>query len=174
MAAYSAYELPSVTALIRHFHETAGYPVRSTWLKNIGAGNYPSWPGLNLANATKYFPSAKATIMGHLAPKRQGVRSTKPNPPQPSSPEEPMPQVRSNEIFIQVNPISKLYTDNTGRLPVHARNGHQYVMIAYHCNKNMILAVPFKSRKDTHCLKAYDKIMQRLAPRPKTPGRKVN
>ena len=35
-------------------------------------------------------------------------------------------------------------------------------MIAYHCDANMILSVPFKSRKDTHRLLAYDKLIQRL------------
>ena len=34
-------------------------------------------------------------------------------------------------------------------------------MIAYHCDTNVILAVTFKSRKDTHRLLAYNKIMQR-------------
>ena len=33
LAAYSAYNISSVAALIRYFHATAGYPVRSTWLK---------------------------------------------------------------------------------------------------------------------------------------------
>ena len=73
LKAYSAYDLPSVEALIRYFHAAAGYPVRSTWLKAIGAGSYSTWPGLTLANATKYFPSATATILGHLVQKRQGV-----------------------------------------------------------------------------------------------------
>ena len=36
---YSAYDLPRVEALTRYFHTSAGYPVRSTWLKAIGAGN---------------------------------------------------------------------------------------------------------------------------------------
>ena len=54
LAAYSAYELPIVTALIRYFHEATGYPVRSTWLKAIGAENYSSWTGLKLTNTTKY------------------------------------------------------------------------------------------------------------------------
>ena len=81
LAAYSAYDLPRVAALISYFHAEAGYPVRSAWLKSIGAGNYSSWPGLTLANATKYFPSAVATIVGHLVQKRQGVRSTKAKPP---------------------------------------------------------------------------------------------
>ena len=40
LAAYSAYELPSVVALVRHFHDASGLLVRSTCLKDIGEGNY--------------------------------------------------------------------------------------------------------------------------------------
>ena len=58
--------------------------------------------------------------------------------------------------------ISKLYTDDTGRFPVRARSGNQYVMIAYHCDLNIILACPFSSRKDIHRLVAYNTIMKRL------------
>ena len=39
LEAYSAYDLPSVTALICYFHAAEGYPVRSTWLIAISAGN---------------------------------------------------------------------------------------------------------------------------------------
>ena len=46
---------------------------------------------------------------------------------------------------------------------MHARSGHQYVMIAYHCDANLILVEQFQTRKDTHCMKAYNKIMQRLS-----------
>ena len=63
---------------------------------------------------------------------------------------------------MQVTPISKLYTDDTGRFPIHARSGNQYIMIAYHCNANLILAEPFTSRKDKHSLLAYDKLIQKL------------
>ena len=35
-------------------------------------------------------------------------------------------------------------------------------MIAYHCNANLTPAVPLKSRKYTHHILAYDKLMQRL------------
>ena len=61
-----------------------------------------------------------------------------------------------------VTPISKLYTDDTGRFPVHARSGNRYIMIAYHCDASLIFAEPFSSRKDVHRLLAYNKIMQRL------------
>ena len=125
LVAYRAYELPIVAALIRYFHAAEGYPVCSKRLKEIGAGNYSSWPGIRLANATKYFPSADATIMGHIFQNIQGVRSTKPNPPSTSSPEEPIPQVRSKKLFIQVTPISKLYTDDTGHFLIHDRSENQ-------------------------------------------------
>ena len=39
LAAYSAYDLPSVAALIRYFHTAAGYLVRSTWLKPSALAN---------------------------------------------------------------------------------------------------------------------------------------
>ena len=73
-----------------------------------------------------------------------------------------LPQVKSNKLHVFVTPISKLYTDNTGRFLVHARSGNRYIMITYHCDANLILAEPFPSRKDTHRLLAYNKIMQQL------------
>ena len=90
---YIVYDLPSIEALIRYFYAGAVYPVHSTCLKSISAGNYSSWPGLTLTNATKYCPSAKATIMGHFVQKRQGVRSTKPKLTATISPEPKLPQV---------------------------------------------------------------------------------
>ena len=101
--------------------------------------------------------------MGHLVQKRQGFWSTKPKIPATSSPIPQLPQVRSNELHLQVTPISKLYTDDTSRFPVCAVSVNQYIMSAYHCNANLILTEPFASRKDTHRLLAYDKIMQSLS-----------
>ena len=59
--------------------------------------------------------------------------------------------------------MSKLYTDDTGRFPVRARSGNQYVMLAYHVDGNLILQQPFKTKSDTHRLAAYNTIMMRLA-----------
>ena len=162
LKAYSAYDLTNVRALIRYFHAAAGYPVRSKWFKYIGAGNYYTWPGLTLANATKYCSSVTATILGHRVQKIQGVRSTKTKVPKTSPKEHVLPKVRSNKLHVHVTPISKLYTDDTGRFPVHARSGNRYIMIACHCDANLILTDPFYSRKDTHQLLAYNKIMQGL------------
>jgi hypothetical protein len=109
--------------------------------------------------------------MGHLAQQRQNVWSTKPKPlapnqapltpaiaPQPST-------LPSNEVYIRVYPISKLYTDNTGGFPIKACSGNQYVMIAYQANGILILQQAFKSSSNTHCIAAYNAIMTRLAAR---------
>jgi len=75
------------------------------------------------------------------------------------------PYSPSNQIFIKVHPISRLYTDNTGCFPVKARSGNQYVMITYHANGNLILQQAFKTRNDRHRIAAYNSIMTRLAAR---------
>ena len=75
------------------------------------------------------------------------------------------PQEEKPLLFVQMYPISKLYTDNTGRFPIKARSGNQYVMIAYHEDGNLILQQPFKSKKDVHRIAAYNAIMTRLAAR---------
>ena len=97
----------------------------------------------------------------------QKIRSTKPKLPKPPpSPVVNAPTTEeekpSHELHIRVEPISKLYTDDTGRFPVRAHSGNQYTMIAYHCDSNAILAAPFKIRADKHRLLASASIMQRL------------
>lgn len=186
LAAFSAYDLPSVRALVIYLHAAAGFPVRDTWLSAIKAGNYDSWPGLTYNNAARYCPSADETLKGHFVQQRQGLRSTKkeksdPGAPQDSPTSEPTsrpenapqdsptsepsskPTAMANELHIKVEHISKLYTDDTGRFPTRARSGNQYIMVAYHCDSNAILVAPFKSRKDLHRQAAYNSIRTRLA-----------
>ena len=75
--AHSAYELPSIEALVLFMHVASGFPVKSTWLKSIKKGNVETWPGLMYTNTSKYCPHAVETIKGHMVQSSQGVRSTK-------------------------------------------------------------------------------------------------
>ena len=75
----------------------------------------------------------------------------------------PLPAVRSNEMNIWVEPISKLYTDVTSCFPVHSRSGYQYIMTAYHCDSNTIIVCPFKTKKDKDRIAAYSSIIHRLS-----------
>ena len=106
---------------------------------------------------------AVETSKGHMVQTRQGVRSTQPAPAAPPSTPEvgnapPSPDT-TNEVYVCVEHVSKLYTDDTGRFPTQARSGNQYIMIVYHCALNAILSVPFQSRKDKHRLAAFNTIM---------------
>jgi len=58
-------------------HAIVGYPVKSTWLKAIKAGNYVGWPMLNERNVQKYYLETIETAKGHLNQTRKNVRSTK-------------------------------------------------------------------------------------------------
>ena len=133
--AYSAYDIPSVESLVQYFHAEAGFPVRATWLKSIKVGNYRTWPGLTLDNDTAYFPSADETIKVHIVQSLQRVQSTKPKIPRRPIPytspdESPLLSKNSKELHIHTVHISRLYTDDTGRLPIKARSGNQYLMVA--------------------------------------------
>jgi hypothetical protein len=71
----------------------------------------------------------------------------------------PEREAPSNKLYVRVEHISKLYTDDTGRFPVLARSGNQYVMVAYHYDSNAIFIMPFKTRADKHRMFAYNSIM---------------
>jgi hypothetical protein len=164
-ASLNAHDLPSVAALVKYLHACAGFPVKSTWLAAIKAGNFASWPGLSYANASKYCPVSVETLRGHMVQSRKGTRSTKPKlaaeVPLPDATSQ-LPAERSQQLFIVVEPISKLYTDDMGRFPVRSRSGNHYIMLAYHADCNVILVEAFESRHDRHRVAAYDRIMERL------------
>ena len=58
-------------------HAVCGYPVKSTWIQAIKAGNYVGWPILTEQNVSKYYPETDETIKGHMNQTRKNVRSTK-------------------------------------------------------------------------------------------------
>jgi hypothetical protein len=149
-------DLPSIGTLVGFYHACLGFSVKQTWLDAIKAGNCDTFEGLNYSNAAKYCPDADETIMGHLAQQRQNVRSTKPKQPPPAPlvvlpPPAPTP---SNQVFIVTQPLSKLFTDDTGRFPVRARSGNQYVMIVFPADGNLIFQQAFKTKSDRHRIAA--------------------
>jgi hypothetical protein len=124
--------------------------------------------GLSYSNMACYCCDSGETILRHLAQTRQNVQSTKPqSTPRSSLPptiKSPRPLAEAlQEVFLRVYPISKLYTDDTGRFPVRACSGNQYVMIAYHTGGNLILQQAFQTKADKHCIPVFDTIMARLA-----------
>jgi hypothetical protein len=160
-------DLPSIGALVGFYHACLGFPIKQTWLDAIRAGNCDTFNSLTYFNAARYCPNTVKTIMGHLAQQCQNVHSTQPKPPAtmallPSvSPPEAI--VASNFVVVTVVPLSRLYTDDTGRFPVRAQSGNQYVIIAFHADGNLILQQAFPTKSDRHRIAAYNAIMTQLA-----------
>jgi hypothetical protein len=114
----------------------------------------------------KHCPSSDTTIKGHLKQTPQGLHSTKPKlPPSsyrfailsaPDKPPTEAPRVNpssnptklplAKELFIMDFPLTKLYTDDNGRLPIWACSGNQYITIAYYSKCNVILCAPYANR----------------------------
>ncbi len=153
------------------YHACLGFPFKQTWLDTIKAGNCDTFDSLTYSNVARYYPDANKTILRHLAQQRQNVRLTKPKLLTPLSPPAlpttaPSPvDVLSNQVIIMVYPLSRLYTDDTGRFPVRARSGNQCIMIAFHAGGNPILQQAFNSTCDHNCIAAYNAIMTCLASR---------
>jgi hypothetical protein len=49
----------------------------------------------------------------------------------------------TNKLNITDLPLAKLYTNNTGRLPIKACSGNQYITIAFYSRCNPILCTPY-------------------------------
>jgi hypothetical protein len=140
-------------------------------LDAIKAGKCDTFDGLTYSSVARYCPKANKTILEHLAQQHPNVRLTKPKLPTPLSPSAlpttaPSPtDVPSNQVFVMVYPLSRLYTDATGRFPVRSHLENQYIMIAFHTDGSLILQQAFKSKSNCHCIAAYNANMTRLAAR---------
>ena len=134
-----------------------------SWLDAIKAGNCDTFDGLTYSNVARYCPDSDETILGHLAQTRQNVRSSKPPPAaRPPLARLPPPNDNKKEVFIEIYPLNKLYSDDTGQFPVRACSGNQYVMIAYHMEGNLILQQAFPTKADKHSIPAFNNITSHL------------
>eukprot|EP00956_Cyclotella_meneghiniana_P017716 scaffold29109_cov56-Cyclotella_meneghiniana.AAC.5 len=162
--ANSVYDLPSIEQAIKWMHAVCGYPVKSTWLKAVKAGNFTGWPLLTEKNVQKYYPETTETDKGHMNQTRKNVRSTKPK----STPfEDPnTAQLRGkkvHDIFTKVyDPRETIFSDQTGKFPTQSQRGNKYIMVMVEIDSNAILVEPMNSKKDKEMIRAYDALVLRL------------
>ena len=78
--ANSVYDLPLTEECIKWMHAACGFPVKSTWIKAIEAGNFKGWLLLTVKRVKKYYLETTETPKGHLNQVRQNIRSTKVTP----------------------------------------------------------------------------------------------
>ncbi len=141
-----------------------GYPVKSTWLKAVQAGNFVGWPLLTQRNVNKYYPETVETPKGHLNQTRKNVRSTKPK----AIPLEDFrsPQLlgrKQRDIFTKVyDTRNTIFTDQTGKLPHRSQAGNHYIMVMVEIDSSAILVEPIKNCSDSELTRAYSSLITRL------------
>ena len=90
--------------------------------------------------------------------------------PEPEPEQDQFPQSTQSEdtnlvIFKTVDLSGKIYTDQTGRLPVTSSKGNKYILVAYHYDSNTIHAEPLRTRSGLDLTKSYQKLHSLLTNR---------
>ena len=160
--ANSVYDLPSIEQAIKWMHAVCGYPVKSTWLKAVKAGNFVGWPLLTAKNVSKYYPETDETPKGHMNQQRKNVRSTK-QPFEECNAAAALRGKKVKDVFVKTYDTREtIFSDQTGQFPKQSKRGNKYLMVMVEIDSNAILVEPMKSRKDAEMIRAYDVLVQRL------------
>ena len=96
-------------------------------------------------------PKSEATAKGHIRKSFKGKQSTQPREPSGTPSKNP---TRTHIVYLQATDLAgKIYTDQTGRLPVTSSRSYKYIMVAYDYDSNTIHAEPMKNCSDQELLK---------------------
>ena len=119
--ANSVYNLPSTEQAVKWMHAVCGYPVKSTWLKAIKAGNFVGWSILTKRNVNKYYPDTNETPKGHMNQTRKNVQSTKCAPLESFVSAE-MKGKKIRDVCVKVyNASETMFLDQTGQFPTQSK-----------------------------------------------------
>jgi hypothetical protein len=145
--ANSVYDLPSIEQAVKWMHAVCGYPVKSTWMHTIKAGNYVGWPMLTEQNISKYYPKPDKTLKGHMNQARKNVWSTKVKlAPLELAEYLKMRGKKVQDIYISTYEVRETtFSDQTGQFPTRSKSGNKYIMIMVEIDSSAILVEPMKS-----------------------------
>jgi hypothetical protein len=156
--ANSVYDLPSTEQAIKWMHAVCGYPVKSTWIKAIKAGNFIGWPLLTEKHVNKYYPETDETPKGHM----NQTRKNKSKPFETSNTSS-LCGKKVQDVFVKTYDVREtIFSDQTGKFPTQSSHGHKYIMVMVEIDSNAILVEPMKSRKNQEMIRAYDALVKRL------------
>ena len=143
-------------------HTACGFPVKSTRIKAIEAGNFEGWPLLTAKRVKKYYPETVETSKGHLNQTQQNMCSTKPKPfEEPKT--DKLKGNRYKDVYIKVyNMREKIFSHQTGRFPKTSFSGNKYIMVMIKVDSNVILVKPLKAKHDDKMQRAYKHLILRL------------
>ena len=160
----------STEEAIRWMHAVCRYPIKSTWLKAVKAGNYIGWLLLTERNVNKYYPETTETPKGHMNQTQKNMQSTKLKPTsweQPTPLKEPdVAQLKGKKVRDVFTPIYEvqetIFSNQTGQFPMQSQSGNKYIMVMVEIDSNAILVEPINSQNDHELALAYKVLMTRL------------
>jgi hypothetical protein len=116
---------------IKWMHAVCGYPVKSTWLKAIKAGNYIGWPMLTECNVNKYYPKTSKMPKEHMNQTRKNVRSTKAKrTPLETCDTLQLHSKKVRDIYTTMYGVRKtMFLDQTGQFPMRLQSSNKYIMV---------------------------------------------
>jgi hypothetical protein len=125
--AKSVYDLPSTEQAIKWMHVVCGYPVKTTWIRAIKAGNYVGWPMLTERNVSKYYPETDETIKGNMNQTQKNVRSTKTKRVPFEIAEYPeMRGKKIQDVYIKTHNVRETtFSDQTGEFSTRSKSGNK-------------------------------------------------
>ena len=106
--------------------------------------------------------------MVHMNQQRQGPQSTMQTTiTRKEDSMKPLPHTKTNEktnhVYMTITNLSgKIYSDQTGQLPVTSSQGNYYVTIFYIVNGSYIKFYPIKSQHRNKLLKAHEELYSYL------------
>ena len=151
--------LATLQQRIAFLHAALCNPALSTLCDALDAGYLTSWPELTSKLVRNYPPPSRAMMQGHLDQRRRNAASTQPQPqPPPIIPAtatptvqtpttEPRPIARTHALYAFCIPSTgKIFTDQTGRMPIRSTSGNSDLLVLYDYDSNCIHAEAMPSR----------------------------
>jgi hypothetical protein len=129
--ANNVYELRNTGALIHYLHKSLFSPTKAAMLQAVKDGHLITWPGLTEDAINKHLKMTPATAMGHMNQRRQNIRSTSKASTEKQQPPDTDLGINTHLVYAVVVDQGQLYTDLTGKFPVHSSKGNSYVMLCY-------------------------------------------
>ena len=140
-----------------------GYPVNTTWLNMLKAGNYTGWPFLTIQNFQNYYLETTETPKGHINQTRKNVCSTKKTTPTINSLVFHRTRIvqqhffpgKKRDVYTKVYDVrDTIFSNQTGKFTSRYRQGNKYVIVMVEIDSSGILMKPMKCIKDTEMLQA--------------------
>lgn len=155
---------------VQFAHAAMGSPCVSTFYKAVQRGYLRTMPRLTAKMIHSNPPNSTATALGHLDRQRQGLASTKQQPPTdpvsdlPFEPDSTDDAFHSAESPDSTDNNDVVYTmlmktdhlnssDLTGRFPVTSRRGHSYIHVSVW--RNYIHCEPQKTKSSADHINSY-------------------